>query len=79
MAGLFDACKSSMWPPQSLELMSSKSEPMQVQKEGTDVTLVGYGKMVGYNLDAAAELQKDGISCEVILPLGRRATITSVL
>lgn len=43
---------------------------MQVQKEGTDVTLVGYGKMVGYNLDAAEELQKDGISCEVGLPQG---------
>ena len=29
------------------------------------MTLVGYGKMVGYNLDAAEELQKEGISCEV--------------
>lgn len=41
----------------------------QVQREGTDVTLVGYGKMVGYNLDAAEELQKEGISCEVSQPL----------
>ena len=42
---------------------------LQIQREGTDVTLVGYGKMVGYNLDAAEELQKEGISCEVhVLP-----------
>ncbi len=40
----------------------SQSAQLQVQKEGTDVTLVGYGKMVGYNLDAAEELQKEGIS-----------------
>jgi len=43
----------------------SRPAQLQVQKEGTDVTLVGYGKMVGYNLDAAEELQKEGISCEV--------------
>ena len=38
---------------------------LQVQREGTDVTLVGYGKMVGYNLEAAEQLEKEGISCEV--------------
>ena len=38
---------------------------LQVQREGTDVTLVGYGKMVGYNLKAAEQLEKEGISCEV--------------
>lgn len=43
----------------------SRIAQLQVQKEGTDVTLVGYGKMVGYNLEAAEELQKEGISCEV--------------
>ena len=36
-----------------------------MQREGTDVTLVGYGKMVGYNLKAAEQLEKEGISCEV--------------
>lgn len=36
-----------------------------MQREGTDVTLVGYGKMVGYNLEAAEQLEKEGISCEV--------------
>jgi len=34
-------------------------------REGTDITLVAFGKLVGYNLKAAAELEKEGISCEV--------------
>ena len=37
----------------------------QVQREGKDITLVGFGKMVGYNLEAAKELEKEGISAEV--------------
>lgn len=39
----------------------------QVMREGTDITLVGFGKMVGYNLKAAELLEKEGISCEVCL------------
>ncbi len=35
------------------------------------MTLVGYGKMVGYNLEAAEELQKEGISCEVSGPVDK--------
>jgi len=38
---------------------------LQVMREGTDITLVAFGKLVGYNLKAAAELEKEGISCEV--------------
>ena len=38
---------------------------MQVQREGKDVTLVAFGKLVGYNLKAAEILEKEGISCEV--------------
>ncbi len=38
---------------------------LQVQREGTDITLVGFGKMVGYSLKAAEILERDGISCEV--------------
>ena len=34
-------------------------------QEGKDITLVAFGKLVGYNLKAAEELKKDGISCEV--------------
>ncbi len=38
----------------------------KVVKEGTDVTLVGFGKIMKVALAAAAELEKDGISAEVI-------------
>eukprot|EP00803_Ostreobium_quekettii_P003573 evm.model.scf_1318.5 EVM.evm.TU.scf_1318.5 scf_1318:31106-35775(-) len=38
----------------------------KVMKEGNDVTLVAFGKMVGYLLEAADILSKEGISCEVV-------------
>ena len=38
----------------------------KVMRDGTDVTLVSFGKMVGYCLQAAAALEKEGISCEVV-------------
>ena len=37
-----------------------------VKRQGEDVTIVSYGKMVEVSLNAAAELEKDGISAEVI-------------
>ena len=37
-----------------------------VIREGTDVTLVGYSRMVGFALDAAEKLAAEGISAEVI-------------
>ncbi|MFD1066099.1 alpha-ketoacid dehydrogenase subunit beta [Oceanobacillus locisalsi] len=37
-----------------------------VKQEGSDVTLVAYGAMVHSSLKAAEELEKDGISAEVI-------------
>lgn len=37
-----------------------------VRREGTDVTLVSFNKMVLVALEAAQELEKDGISAEVI-------------
>ena len=37
-----------------------------VKREGTDVTIVTFGKMVHTCLDTAAELAKEGISAEVI-------------
>ncbi len=54
-----------------------------VKKEGGDVTIVTYGKMAGYSLDAAQELQAEGISAEVIdlrslVPLDIDTVITSV-
>ncbi|UFS69517.1 alpha-ketoacid dehydrogenase subunit beta [Geomonas sp. RF6] len=37
-----------------------------ILREGSDVTIVGYGRMSILALQAAAELEKAGISCEVI-------------
>jgi 2-oxoisovalerate dehydrogenase E1 component len=38
----------------------------KVKREGTDVTLISYGWMLGQVLTAAEELAKEGISAEVI-------------
>jgi pyruvate dehydrogenase E1 component beta subunit len=38
----------------------------KVRREGTDCTLVSFGRPVNFCLDAAAELAKEGISCEVL-------------
>lgn len=38
----------------------------KVEKEGTDVTLVAFSRMVGAALEAAKQLEKEGISAEVI-------------
>lgn len=37
-----------------------------IKRAGTDVTIVSFGKIMKVALAAAAELEKDGISCEVI-------------
>ena len=37
-----------------------------VKKEGTDVTIVSFGKILKVAMEAAAELEKNGISAEVI-------------
>ncbi len=37
-----------------------------IPREGSDITIVSLGAMVGKSLEAAEELAKDGISCEVI-------------
>jgi pyruvate dehydrogenase E1 component beta subunit len=39
-----------------------------IKKAGTDVTIIAWTKMVSVALKAAAELEKDGISAEVIDP-----------
>lgn len=54
-----------------------------IRREGTDVTLVSFNKMVLTALDAAEELAKEGISAEVIdlrtiRPLDRRTIVESV-
>lgn len=55
----------------------------KVMREGTDVTLVTFSKMVGYGLEAADKLAADGISAEVInlrslKPLDRDTILKSV-
>lgn len=38
----------------------------EIKREGSDVTLVSFGKMMKVVLEAAAELEKEGVSAEVI-------------
>ncbi len=54
-----------------------------VRREGTDVTVVAFAKMVHDSLDAAADLAREGISAEVIdprtlVPLDRETILRSV-
>ena len=37
----------------------------KVMRPGTDITIVGHSIGVGFAMDAAVELEKQGISCEV--------------
>ncbi len=37
-----------------------------IKREGTDVTLISFGKMMKVVLEAASVLEKEGVSCEVI-------------
>lgn len=55
----------------------------KVEKEGTDVTITAFSKMVGYSLEAAEILAGHGINCEVInlrsiRPLDTETIIESV-
>ena len=38
----------------------------EIKREGTDVTIVSFGKIIKEAYKAADELEKDGISCEII-------------
>lgn len=38
----------------------------KVQREGKDVTIVTYSKMVSYSMQAAAQLEKEGIDVEIV-------------
>lgn len=55
----------------------------KIEKEGTDVTIIAFSKMVGLALEAADVLSAKGVSCEVInllsiRPLDRDAIVNSV-
>jgi len=39
-----------------------------IKREGSDITLVAYSNMLFKSLEAAKELEKEGISCEVVDP-----------
>eukprot|EP00553_Chaetoceros_curvisetus_P014199 CAMPEP_0204637806 /NCGR_PEP_ID=MMETSP0717-20131115/37522_1 /ASSEMBLY_ACC=CAM_ASM_000666 /TAXON_ID=230516 /ORGANISM="Chaetoceros curvisetus" /LENGTH=331 /DNA_ID=CAMNT_0051657325 /DNA_START=67 /DNA_END=1062 /DNA_ORIENTATION=+ len=54
----------------------------KIEKEGTDVTIIAFSKMVGLALEAADVLSAKGVSCEVInllsiRPLDRDAIVNS--
>lgn len=57
----------------------------KIERQGTDVTITAFAKMVGFSLEAAEILQKEhGISCEVInlrciRPLDRDIILKSVM
>ncbi|WP_306533953.1 alpha-ketoacid dehydrogenase subunit beta [Geobacter sp.] len=55
----------------------------EVKREGTDVTVVAYSRMTILALQAAAELEKEGVSCEVVdlrtlSPLDTESFVASV-
>lgn len=55
----------------------------EVKREGTDVTIVSFGKIIKEAYKAAEELEKEGISCEIIdlrtvRPLDKEAILKSV-
>lgn len=47
-------------------LEDTSDKPIVRLREGTDVTLVGYGVQVNHLLDAAEKLEQDGIRAEVV-------------
>ena len=54
-----------------------------VKREGTDVTIVSFGKIIKEAYKAAVELEKEGVSCEIIdlrtvRPLDKEAVLKSV-
>src|SRR5210317_2424734 len=54
-----------------------------VKREGTDVTVVSFGKIIKEAFKAANELEKEGVSCEIIdlrtvRPMDRKAILESV-
>lgn len=56
----------------------------KIMREGKHVTIVAYSRSVKYSLQAAEELAKEGISCEVvnlrtIKPLDRDTIVKSVI
>lgn len=56
----------------------------KIEREGTDVSIITFSRMVGYSLQAAEALAKEGINAEVLnlrtlRPIDRDAIIKSVM
>ena len=54
-----------------------------IKREGKDVTIVSFGKIIKQAISAAIELEKEGVSCEIIdlrtiRPIDYNTIITSV-
>ena len=77
--GLFRSCRELMDPVMFVEhilLYGSRGQVSEgvkiplgkadIKKEGSDVTIISYSKMVQNSLEAAATLENDGINAEVV-------------
>ncbi|MGE5674682.1 MAG: alpha-ketoacid dehydrogenase subunit beta [Mycobacterium leprae] len=76
--GLYRAIKGEV-PEQEYTIPIGKAD---VKRDGTDITVITYGKMVHFCLEAAAELAKEGYSALVldlrtVLPLDREAIVAT--
>ena len=60
--------KSRYWPKGEVDVDAPALDAFssRVARAGTDVTLVGHGAMVTVLLQAAAQAESEGISCEVV-------------
>jgi acetoin:2,6-dichlorophenolindophenol oxidoreductase subunit beta len=72
--------KGGKVPKEEYEIPLGKAD---VKREGSDVTIVALGLMLHKSLEAAEELSKEGINCEVvdprtIVPLDTEAIVNSV-
>ena len=57
----FEVSDEAMSPDFTIEIGKAK-----VERRGTDITLVAHSLPVGLCLEAAEQLQEEGISCEVL-------------
>lgn len=77
---LYQDPKASAVIPDDFEVPFGKA---RIRKEGTDLTILTYGNTTHLSLDAVKDLEKDGVSVEVIdlrslIPLDEEAILNSV-
>jgi 2-oxoisovalerate dehydrogenase E1 component beta subunit len=76
--GLYRAIRGEV-PEENYVIPIGKAD---VKRDGTDITVISYGKTLHFCLEAAAELEKEGISTLVLdlrtlLPLDREAIVAA--